>query len=147
MKMNSSFYNIMVSAHSGLRWLVLVFLIVAIFQTFSRRGKFGDIKETKTVLMTLIFTHIQMLLGLVLYIISPKVQWSGSTMSSPVYRFFTVEHLILMLAAIILITVGYSRSKRAPKPFNVAFNFYLIALILILLAIPWPFRELGAGWF
>ena len=146
--MNSSFYNIMVSAHSGLRWLVLLFLIVAIFQTFSRRGKFGDIKETKSVLIALIFTHLQLLVGLILYFISPKVQFGGSTMSSSVLRFYTVEHILLMVVAVVLITMGYSRSKRAPKPFNVAFNFYLIALILILISIPWPFREsLGAGWF
>lgn len=146
--MNSSFYNIMVSAHSGLRWLVLLFLIAAIYQTFSRRGKFGDIKEAKSVLITLILTHLQLLVGLILYFISPKVQFGGSTMSSSVLRFYTVEHILLMVVAVVLITMGYSRSKRAPKPFNVALNFYLIALILILISIPWPFREsLGAGWF
>lgn len=146
--MNSSFYNILVSAHSGLRWLVLLFLILAIFQTFSRRGKFGDIKETKAVLLGMVFTHIQLLVGLILYFISPKVQFGSGTMSSSVLRFYTVEHILLMVVAVILITMGYSRSKRAPKPFNVAFNFYLIALVLILIGIPWPFREsLGAGWF
>lgn len=138
----------MVSAHSGIRWLLLIFLVVAVFQTFSRRGKFGDIKETKTVLIAFIFTHLQLLLGLILFFLSPKVQFGGSMMSNSLYRFFTIEHLLLMLIAIILITVGYSRSKKAPKPFNVAFNFYFIALILILIGIPWPFRDaLGAGWF
>lgn len=146
--MNSSFYNIMVSAHSGLRWLLLLFLLIALFQTFTRRGKFGDIKETKSVLIAFIFTHIQLLLGLILFFMSPKVQFGSSTMSSSLFRFFTVEHSLLMLVAIVLITLGYTRSKRAPKPFNVVFNFYMIALILILIGIPWPFREaLGAGWF
>ena len=146
--MNSSFYNIMVSAHSGIRWLLLITLLIAVFQTFSRRGKFGDIKETKTVLITFIFTHLQLLLGLVLFFISPKVQFGGSMMRSSLHRFFTIEHSLLMLIAIVLITIGYSRSKKAPKPFNVAFNFYFIALVLILIGIPWPFREaLGAGWF
>lgn len=146
--MNSSLYNIMVSAHSGIRWLLLLFLLIALFQTFSRRGKFGDIKETKSVLIAFIFTHIQLLLGLILFFMSPKVQFGSSTMSSSLFRFFTVEHSLLMLIAIVLITLGYTRSKRAPKPFNVVFNFYLIALILILVGIPWPFREaLGAGWF
>jgi len=138
----------MVAAHSGVRWLLLLFLLIALFQTFSRRGKFGDIKETKSVLIAFIFTHLQLLLGLILYFISPKVQFGGATMSNSLYRFFTVEHSLLMIIAIILITIGYSRSKRAPKPFNVAFNFYIIALVLILIGIPWPFREaLGAGWF
>lgn len=146
--MNSSFYNIMVSAHSGLRWLLLAFMVVALFQTFSKRGKFGDIKETKSVMITFILTHIQLLLGLILYFISSKVQFSSMTMSNTLIRFFTVEHALLMIAAIVLITMGYIRSKKSPKPFNVAFNFYFIAMILILISIPWPFREiLGAGWF
>lgn len=138
----------MVSAHSGLRWLLLLFLLIALFQTFGRRGKFGDIKETKSVLIAFILTHIQLLLGLILFFLSPKVQFGGSTMSSSLFRFFTVEHSLIMLIAIVLITLGYTRSKKAPKPFNVAFNFYIIALVLILVGIPWPFREaLGAGWF
>lgn len=146
--MNSSFYNILVSAHSGVRWLLLLFLLIAIFQTFSRRGKFGDIKETKSVLIAFIFTHLQLLLGLILFFMSSKVQFSGSMMGNSLLRFFTVEHSLLMIIAIILITMGYSRAKKAPKPFNVIFNFYVIALILILIGIPWPFREaLGAGWF
>ena len=146
--MNSSFYNILVSAHSGVRWLLLLFLFIAIFQTFSRRGKFGDIKETKSVLFAFIFTHIQLLLGLILFFVSSKVEFSGSMMSNALTRFFTVEHSLVMILAIVLITMGYTRSKKAPKPFNVVFNFYLIALILILISIPWPFREaLGAGWF
>ncbi|MBY5957504.1 cytochrome B [Membranicola marinus] len=138
----------MVSAHSGLRWLLLLFLLIALFQTFGRRGKFGDIKETKSVLIAFILTHIQLLLGLILFFLSPKVQFGGSTMSSSLFRFFTVEHSLIMIIAIVLITLGYTRSKKAPKPFNVAFNFYIIALVLILVGIPWPFREaLGAGWF
>lgn len=146
--MNSSFYNILVSAHSGVRWLLLLFLLIAVFQTFSRRGKFGDIKETKSVLIAFIFTHLQLLLGLILFFISPKVRFGGSMMSDSLFRFFTVEHSLLMILAIILITMGYTRSKKAPKPFNVVFIFYFIALILILIGIPWPFREsLGAGWF
>ncbi len=117
--MNSSFYNILVSAHSGVRWLLLLFLLIAIFQTF-----------------------------LILFFMSSKVQFSGSMMGNSLLRFFTVEHSLLMIIAIILITMGYSRAKKAPKPFNVIFNFYVIALILILIGIPWPFREaLGAGWF
>lgn len=146
--MNSSFYNILVSAHSGLRWLLLIALVIAVIQSFSKRGKFGEIKETKSVLITLILTHLQLLAGLLLYFISGKVQFGGNTMSNSVIRFFTVEHSLMMIIAVVLITVGYSKAKKAPKPFKIVFNFYLLALILILVAIPWPFRTaLGAGWF
>ncbi|MCW9708675.1 cytochrome B [Fodinibius salsisoli] len=140
-------YNILLHTHSGLRWLVLIALIVALFQTFSRRGTTGSIMETKSVLFTFILTHIQLLVGLILYFISPKVVFGANTMSDSLFRFFTVEHLVGMLIAIVLITLGYSKAKKAEKPFNKAFNYYIAAFILILLSIPWPFRELGAGWF
>jgi hypothetical protein len=76
---------------------------------------------------------------------SPKVEFSSGTMSNSVFRFFTVEHTVMMLIAIILVTLA----NRWAKQGNVkkVFWHYFIALIIILAAIPWPFRELGAGWF
>ena len=56
----------------------------------------------------------------------------------------------LMLIFIVLVTVGYAKSKRAvedAQKFRIAFIYYLLALIVLLLGIPWPFRNLGAGWF
>lgn len=141
------FYNILLHAHSGLRWLVLIALIAALFQTFSRRGTSGSIMETKSVLFTFILTHLQLLVGLILYFISPKVVFGADTMSNSLFRFFTVEHALGMLIAIILITMGYTRAKKAELPFNKAFNYYIAAFIIMLISIPWPFRELGAGWF
>lgn len=140
-------YNFLLHAHSGLRWLVLIALIIALFQTFSRRGTSGSIMETKSVLFTFILTHVQLLVGLILYFISPKVVFGANTMSNSMLRFFTVEHLIGMIIAIVLITMGYTKAKKAELPFNKAFNYYIAAFILILISIPWPFRALGAGWF
>lgn len=141
------FYNILLHAHSGLRWLVLLALLMAIVQSFSRRGITGSISETKSVLVTFILTHLQLLIGLVLYLVSPKVQFGTDTMGNSMLRFFTVEHLLGMIIAIALITIGYSRAKKADQPFGTVFKYYLIALIVILISIPWPFRALGAGWF
>ena len=107
-------------------------------------------KDKKAGLFALIFTHIQFLLGLVLYFISPKVVFDGSSMKSDVMRFFLVEHISLMVLAVILITIGYSRAKRATddgKKFKSILIFYLIGLALILFAIPWPFQNYGASWF
>ncbi|MBN2731433.1 MAG: cytochrome B [Balneolaceae bacterium] len=140
-------YNILLHAHSGLRWLVLIALIIALFQTYTRRGTTGNIMETKSVLITFILTHVQLLVGLILYFISPKVIFGANTMSNSMLRFFTVEHFIGMIIAIVLITMGYTKAKKADLPFNKAFNYYIAAFILILISIPWPFRELGAGWF
>jgi uncharacterized membrane protein YozB (DUF420 family) len=145
-------YNGLVHAHSGLRWVVLVLLIYAIINAFGKKGNGSEWtnKDKKITLFAMIFTHIQLLIGLVLYFISPLVSFSEGFMKNPVYRFYSVEHISLMLVAIALITVGYSKTKRAAesaKKFKAVSTFYLIGLILILVSIPWPFRELGAGWF
>lgn len=145
-------YSILTHAHSGLRWLVLLFLVLAIVNAARKMGNaqasFGA-TDKRLSLFALIFTHIQLILGLILYFISPKVQFSAETMSDSILRFYTVEHLSLMLIAIVLITVGYSKAKRQEggKKFKTTFWYYLIGLVLILVSIPWPFRGLGAGWF
>ncbi|QSE97384.1 cytochrome B [Fulvivirga lutea] len=145
-------YEILQSAHSGLRWLVLATLIIAIVNSFGKTkgGVTFSSKDKKKALFALIFTHIQFLLGVVLYFISPKVVFAASSMKSDVLRFFLVEHVIMMVLAVILITVGYSKAKRTAmdgKKFKSIMLFYLLGLLLILAAIPWPFRDLGGSWF
>ena len=139
-------------AHSGLRWLVLIALVLAIVNAAGKMSgstPFGA-KDKKLNLFTLVFSHIQFLVGFVLYFVSPKVIFSGAAMKDSVSRFFLVEHISLMVIAIVLITIGYSKSKRAlsdGKKFKLTFWFFLIGLILILASIPWPFQGYGAGWF
>lgn len=143
-------YNMLLHAHSGLRWLVLVFLILAIVTAWGKWSKQTAYPGGKLPLLGLIFTHIQLLLGLALYFISPKVQFASGVMKDTTLRFYTVEHIALMLIAIVLITMGYSKAKRqAPEPLGhrTVVRYYAIGLALILLSIPWPFRGLGAGWF
>ena len=143
-------YNGLLHAHSGLRWLVLFFLILAVVTGWLRWSKQTAYPDGKMPLLGLIFTHIQFLLGLVLYFISPKVQFAGEVMKDDVYRFYTVEHFVGMVIAVILITVGYSKAKRqAPESLGhrTVVRYYAFGLALILLSIPWPFRDLGAGWF
>ncbi len=145
-------YNMLQHMHSGLRWIVLLLLVMAVFSAFSK------MKQNKTAYTSgdkklffynLIGAHIQTLIGLILYFISPKVQFGEGMMKVTELRFFAVEHISLMLIAIILITIGYSKSKKqeAPGKYKTLFIFNLIALILILISIPWPFRGLGTGWF
>lgn len=145
-------YNGLVHAHSGLRWIALILIIYAVYNAFSKKnnGTVWTDKDKKITLFAMIFTHIQLLLGLALYFTSPLVSFSEGFMKNPVYRFYGVEHILLMLIAIALITVGYSKSKKATdnaKKFGAVATFYLIGLVLILAGIPWPFRNLGAGWF
>ncbi len=148
----SILYNIVDHAHSGLRWVVLVLLIMAILKAFSKR-KEGSVYmgKDKVVLFAFIATHVQLLLGLLLYLVlSPYVRFEGDVMGDTVTRFYTVEHLVGMLLAIALITIGYVKAKKQielNKGWKTIGVYYLIGLLLILLSIPWPFRNLGAGWF
>lgn len=144
--------NILRHAHSGIRWIVLILLIVAIVNAYTKwkSGKLVSDKDKKINLFTLIFSHIQLLLGLVLYFTSPKVVFAAEAMKNSAQRFFLVEHIAMMIIAIILITIGHSRSKKAAtntSSFKTVFWFYLIALVLILVSIPWPFQSYGASWF
>jgi hypothetical protein len=138
--------NILLHAHSGLRYVVLGLLIAAIFTAYSNWQKRSQ-GDSKLYLFTLIATHTQLLIGLVLYFMSPKVNFD--LISEKVFRFYSIEHVFMMLIAIVLITVGRVRSKKlagADKHRTVLY-FYGLALVIILVAIPWPFRNLGSGWF
>ena len=138
----------MIHAHSGLRWVVLFLLIAAIITAYNNNKKGVPYSKdaNKLGLFTLIFTHIQLLLGLALYFTSPYVKFEGGIMKDSLLRFYTVEHILMMVIAITFITIGYSKTKKT-RNWKKQFTFYLLGLIVILLAIPWPFRGLNAGWF
>ncbi|MBI5915023.1 MAG: cytochrome B [Bacteroidetes bacterium] len=142
--------NGLVHAHSGLRWVVLLLLISATFKALMKWRSNAPYTEgdRKLNLFTMIFMHVQLLLGLTLFFMSERVDFSQ--MGKAAFRFFTVEHSVMMLLAIALVTIGYSKSKKAKEDaqkFRSVFIYYLLALILILVAIPWPFRGFGTQWF
>ena len=146
----SIFYSILQHSHSGLRWLVLVFLVLAIMNAYNAWKSNTSVWPThkKTLLFALIFTHLQIVLGLILYFISPKVIFAGSSMKDAASRFFLVEHSLGMVIAATLITIGYSKAKRSLSGGGKSvFMYYLIGLLVILISIPWPFRNLGGAWF
>jgi hypothetical protein len=96
------------------------------------------------------FVHIQVILGLILYFISPKVIFKAESISNSMLRFFLIEHVILMLIAAIAITVGYRFIKKANAPFDKHLNTFLFctaSLLLIVFSIPWPWKQLGGSWF
>lgn len=141
-------YQILHHAHSGLRWVVLLLIIINIVNAIGglTGNKIYTAKDKKLSFYALISTHIQVLIGLALYFMSPKVQFSENTMSNSLLRFFTLEHTLMMLIAIVLVTIG-NRMAKAGRV-KAVFWYYFIALVIILAAIPWPFREeLGSGWF
>jgi len=142
-------YEALKSAHSGLRWVVIAFIIWAIYNAFMAKG--FNKREKLVNLFSVVSVHTQLILGFILYVKSPKVQFFDGWMKDSLYRFYGMEHLLGMFIAVVLITIGYSKSKRANtaaekfKPIKI---FYLIGLIIILASIPWPFRaNLGGAWF
>ncbi|MFA7273627.1 MAG: hypothetical protein WC044_07145 [Crocinitomicaceae bacterium] len=143
-------YNALLHAHSGFRWVILALLIFAIFNAFTRKNVFEK-KDRTLYLMTMIMMHIMLLFGLVLNFLSPKVSYASGFMKDGSLRFFGMEHLLGMLIAIILVTIGRRKSENAieaadkHKKIKV---YYTIALIIVLAMIPWPFRaSLGGSWF
>jgi hypothetical protein len=148
-----TFYYLAKHAHSGWRWIALVLLILAVLKMNMgmKKGSTYTDKDRKLGLFTLIAFHLQFVGGLILFFVSPKVQFVGGMMGNKMLRFFTVEHTLMMLIAAVLVTIGYSKAKRADsdkKKFKMQALFFTVALILVLAAIPWPFREaLGANWF
>ncbi len=144
-------YEFLKHAHSGWRWIVFATILVAIIHAFInwRNGKMYNFKDRKPALFALIATHVQLIFGLIIYFLSPKVLFGSETMSNASIRFFTVEHLAIMLIGIILITIGFSKAKKqldTNKAYKTVFIYYFIGLILILSRTPWPFQDLGVGW-
>jgi hypothetical protein len=133
--------------HSGLRWIVLILLVINVLNAIGfMGGKPVTPQAKKLSLFGLIATHVQVVIGLIVYFFSQKVRFDSTTMSDPVARFFTMEHTLMMLIAVILISLGHRQTKAGNG--KKMFWFYFIALVVILAAIPWPFRTaLGGGWF
>lgn len=139
-------------AHSGLRWVVLGLLLFAIFNAFTRKNNFEK-KDKMIYLFGMISVHVQLLIGLILYFISSKVSFAEGWMKANdgFFRFYGMEHLLGMIIAITLITIGRKKSDKATDPaqkHKIIRVWYTIGLIIILAMIPWPFREaLKGAWF
>jgi hypothetical protein len=135
--------------HSLLRWVALVVIIVAIVRSYkgmTQRLSFTK-KDDRWSLFTLITFHLQLVIGLALYFINGWYRFLGE-MSDPILRFYSLEHLVAMLIAIALVTIGRVKGKKANTDklrHQRQFWYFLFALILVLINIPWPFREVGAG--
>lgn len=148
-------YEFLKHAHSGWRWVLLLLLLAAIGNAFMKwrsKAPFQD-SDRKLALFALIATHIQLVFGLVLYFISPRgmaaFQVEG-VMKEAFLRFHAVEHISAMIIGVVLITIGFSRSKRKENDadkFRLVWMLYLAGLVTFLIRIPWPFQSYGAGWF
>ncbi|MCB9640877.1 MAG: cytochrome B [Myxococcales bacterium] len=149
-------YGITLWLHSLLRWALLLVLLFQIGQTFT--GWFQKKEWTplhkRGNLLVLIFSHLQLVLGLALYFgLSPLGSSSFKSgmkvvMKNRLLRFWAVEHITLMLLALVFVQVGFSISKRKEDSLTkhkTSAIWFTVALIAIFLAIPWPFLSTGMG--
>jgi len=129
--------------HNLLRWVVLIALLYAIVQLLLKKDA---LKASKVLLIS---AHSTLVLGLYQYFFGDwgfkLIQAAGMkvAMASSAIRFWAVEHIFSMLIAIILITIGHIKYKKGRAP-KTTLILYILALLLIVAAIPWPFRaEIG----
>ena len=130
-------YEILKNAHSGWRYVVIILLLIAVINAVM--GWMGNKSYTegnrKLNVFTLISAHIQLVFGVILYFLSPLTK---GPMADAMYRYWKVEHVVMMVLAIVLITIGNAKSKKGidgvAKHKSIAI-FFGIALIIIVVAI------------
>ena len=153
--MELSLYEVMRHIHSVGRWIVLLLLLFAIFNSLIA-GRRPFIKsDNRLGLLLTIFADIMLLIGIYLYFVGPfgyktfqKYSNVGDLMRNSTDRFYAIEHMVGMLIAIVLIHIGKAQARKPMSDrakHRRTMIFYLLALLIILVSIPWPFREIGAG--
>jgi hypothetical protein len=148
-----------VHLHNILRWVVLILLILSIVKAYTgwQSKKAFSYGDRRIWLFTLISAHINFLIGLYLWLwgrfgmLKADLPPGTSVMKDKFLRFFWVEHPTFMILSIVMITLGNSMGKKAVPDeikYKRAFWFFFIALLMILVAVPWPFRSgIGRPWF
>jgi uncharacterized membrane protein len=131
--------------HSGLAYLALAGLIIIIIFMLigSLSGREFTEKDRKFAMIGFILAHTQLLIGLILYFVSPlgfSLLTGGGAMGDKVARLTALEHPVINILAIIIISVGYIRAKKMTESrarFRSIYMMYAIGLVLILSRIPW----------
>ena len=133
-------YTILLETHSILRYVILLFVMVVIVKNMigwinrSEFLKFDNILSSVTVSTI----HLQLLLGLVLYFVSPLVSFQEGVMKNDAMRYYTVEHLLLMAIAIALFTIGRVKIKKKDNPVikhRTGFIYNLSGLLIIVITL------------
>ncbi len=141
-------YTVLLFLHSYWAYLVLLILSMATFNAligYFAKKEYNP-KDFRISLFALIVSHLQLLLGIVLYFVSPLGLKSianngmGAVMKDSVLRLNAIEHPIVMILVVVFITMGYSKHKKklvsTPK-FKMLAILYSLALVLMLSRIPW----------
>jgi len=131
-------------------WAYLTVFVVLVATINALAGFFGNKeyqpKDFRIALFALIVTHLQVIIGFILYFVSPfgfqniSNIGMGEVMKSSEFRLYAVEHPLIMILTVVFITIGYSKHKKklvSKTKFKMLTIFYTIALILMLSRIPW----------
>ena len=149
-----SLYNALLHTHSIGRWIVLLLLLFAILNSLIAGNRPYIRTDNRLGLILTIAADLMLLIGIYLWVTGPwgykQIETAGfsAVMKNPTARFYAIEHMAGMLIAIILIHIGKSQGKKAMSDkakHRRTMIFYLVALLIILASIPWPFREIGVG--
>ncbi len=137
--------------HSLLRWAIIIFLVINISRSFLNKNNPYSPLDRSWNLRLVIITHINFLIGLYQYFFGEKgfalikTYGMADVMKSSNLRFWAVEHITGMLLAIILITITSVVSKKPSendvKKHSKLMWLYIVALIVIIAVVPWPFRH------
>ena len=148
-----SLYNAFLHTHSIGRWIVLLLLVFAILNSLIAGNRPYIRTDNRLGLLLTIAADLMLLIGIYLWFVGPwgykqiEASGMGAIMKDPVSRFYAIEHLSGMLIAIILIHIGKAQGKRPigdRAKHRRTMIFYLVALLIILASIPWPFRVVAA---
>lgn len=135
-------YAILQKFHSGWAYIALLVLVIAVVNALigmSSKKEF-TLKDRKIALFGLIGIHVQLLVGIILYFVSPLGLDSLGQMSDKALRLTSMEHPLINIIAIVLITIGWSKHKKlttSESKFKTFSIFYGLGLVLILSRIPW----------
>jgi predicted membrane channel-forming protein YqfA (hemolysin III family) len=137
---------------------VLLLLLFAIFNSLIAGSRPFIKSDNRLGLFVTIAADLMLLVGLYLYFVGPRGYklFENSSMSEVMknasLRFYAVEHIAGMLIAIILLHIGKAQARKQMSDrakHRRTMIFYFLALLIILVSIPWPFREIGVdkGWY
>ncbi|MEP6926919.1 MAG: hypothetical protein ABI834_04745 [Ginsengibacter sp.] len=142
--------------HNLLRWVILFFGIWAVFTSISGLAgkRVFSSSDNRSSFLFVLSMDLQLLIGLGLYFSGvwfDRLKHLSENMKDANLRFFTMEHEILMILAWIIVhagRVGVKKAFTSPVKFKRSLIFFGITLLLILIAMPWPFREaVSRPWF
>lgn len=137
-------YSIAYPLHSLMRYVILIFIIWALIAAAKgQRAEIWQSKVKRPAFFTMLAVDIQLLLGLYLWVVrllhdTQNFEKIKILVKAPVERAIMIEHALIMFIAIVMIHIGYAKAKKATTDLLKSkriFNFYLIALILILAGI------------